>query len=346
MARALLRRFAVDPRLDVTGLVISWRGRRDVAAALPVGIGSRPLVFPARLAHRLWSRIDRPSLSGFDVVHGPNFVVPPARRAVELVSVHDFGPWHAPGLVTAHARAYPRLVARAVRRGAHIHVDSTFVAQEAEDILGIPGDRIHMIRLGLDAQDNGDRERGRRLIGGRPFVLALGTIEPRKDLPTLVSAMARLWEHDPDSALVVAGADGWGTEAFDSAVLQHGVGERVIRLGYVSDADRADLLAAADCLAFPSIYEGFGLPPLEAMAASTPVVTTTAGSLPEICGPAARYVEPGDVVGLAEQIELLRSDEAVAAELVEAGRIQVQGYSWDVMANQMADLYRSLADRS
>lgn len=346
MARALLQRFAVDPGLDVTGLVISWRGRRDVAAALPAGVDGRPLAFPARLAHRLWSRTDWPSLGGFDVVHGPNFVVPPARGAVELVSVHDFGPWHAPELVTAHARAYPRLVARAVRRGAHVHVDSAFVAREAEDILAIPRDRVHVIRLGFDAQDGGDSERGRLLAGGRPFVLALGTIEPRKDLPTLVAAMARLWALDPDSVLVVAGADGWGTEAFDSAVRHHGVGERVIRLGYVSDADRADLLAAADCLAFPSIYEGFGLPPLEAMAASTPVVTTTAGSLPEICGPAAHYVEPGDVDGLAREIEILRSDEVVAAELVEAGRIQVQGYSWDVMAKEMADLYRSLADRS
>lgn len=343
MTRALLQRFGTETDIEVTGLVISWRGRGEVAAALPDGVRGRSTLFPARLAHQLWSRVDWPVLSGFDVLHGPNYVAPPSGGAAELVSVHDFGPWHTPELVTAHARAYPRLVARAVARGAHVHVDSAFVGEEAKEILSIPTERVHVVRLGFDSQDGGDPSRGRALAGGHRFVLALGTVEPRKDLPTLVAAMAQLWDEDDDLRLVVAGPDGWGSDAFEAAVVRHQAGERVIRLGYVSDADRADLLVAADCLAFPSTYEGFGLPPLEAMAASTPVVTSTAGSLPEICGDAARFVAPGDVDGLARELGLVLTDQAVAAALVERGREHTQRYSWDTMATEMIELYRRLA---
>lgn len=260
-----------------------------------------------------------------------------------MVSVHDFGPWHGPELVTAHARAYPALVARALERGAHVHVDSDFVGREAEEILSISRERIHVVRLGFDSQDEGDPARGRALAGGRSYVLALGTIEPRKDLPTLVAAMARVGEEHGEVRLVVAGPDGWGSEAFDDAVRHHGMGERLVRLGYVADAARADLLAGASCLAFPSIYEGFGLPPLEAMAAGTPVVTTTAGSLPEICGDAARFVEPGDAEALAAELALVLTDPEVGRSLVALGFENVQKFSWDTMAVEMSDLYHRLA---
>ncbi|MCP3989215.1 MAG: glycosyltransferase family 4 protein [Actinomycetia bacterium] len=342
MTKALLERFGAEPGLGVTALVISWRGRWQVGASLPPGIESQSLVFPARLAHQLWQHLDWPSVNGFDVVHGPNFVVPPSAGGAEVISVHDFGPWHFPELVTRHARAYPRLVKRALDRGAHVHVDSAFVEGEAEEILGIESDRIHVVRLGFDPQEQGVGARGRERIGA-PYVLALGTIEPRKDLPTLVRAMAEVRGSLPDLKLVVAGPDGWGTEVFEGSVQHNRLGDRVIRLGYVSDVERADLLAGAVCLAYPSIYEGFGLPPLEAMAASTPVITTRAGSLPEVCGSAALYVEPQDASGLAAAIIEVVEDEVLAKALAVAGTAHIEGFSWDRAATEMLDLYRQLA---
>lgn len=346
MTKALVDRFACDPRLEATGLVVSWRGRSQVASALPTGISTRSLLFPARLAHRAWAHLRWPALRGFDVVHGPNFVVPPAPGAVEVVSVHDFSPWHHPQFVNPTARAYPGLVRRAVERGAHIHVDSAFVGAEAVDILGVPPDRVHLVHLGFDPQDQGEAVRGVELVGG-PYVLALGTLEPRKDLPTLVAAMAQVWggRHPREARLVVAGPDGWGSAAFAGAVEAHGAQDRVVRLGYVSDSDRADLLAGASCLAFPSLYEGFGLPPLEAMAAGTPVVTTTAGSLPEICGDAALQVEPGDPGALAGAIARVLDDPALASSLVDAGRDRIRAFSWDRAADQMVGLYQRLHAR-
>lgn len=341
MTDALLRRLSRLEGIDLTAVVISWRGRRRLAAEVPPGVPVLAAAFPARLAHGLWQRFDRPRIGGFDLVHGPNFVVPPAGGGSELVTVHDFGPWHHPELVTAHSRAYPRLVERAVARGAHVHVVSEFVAGEARELLGVAEARLHVIPNGFDADAIGDAAGARALVEG-PYVLSVGTIEPRKDLPTLVAAMAEVWEEIPDLRLVVAGADGWGSDAFRAAIDRVGAGERVVRLGYVTDRQRADLLAGATCLAFPSIYEGFGLPPLEAMANGTPVVTTTAGALPETCGEAARYVAPGDEAALAAAIVAVATDGGLARSLTEAGRDRLRRYSWDETARAMAELYHRI----
>jgi glycosyltransferase involved in cell wall biosynthesis len=307
-------------------------------------VGERTVPFPARLAHRLWQGLNRPSLGGFDVVHGPNFVVPPGRGAAELVTVHDFGPWHYPNLVSRYSRAYPALVERALGRGAHVHVVSSFVGDEARDLLGLGPERIHVIPNGFDAGVPGDPAAGLARIGG-PYVVAVGTIEPRKDLPTLVAAMARVWEDVPELRLAIVGPDGWGTAELELALGRVSAGDRVVRLGYVPDQARADLVAGAVCLAFPSRYEGFGLPPLEAMAQNTPVVASAIGAVIEVCGDAALLVAPGDVAALAAAIASVATDEGLAARLVAAGHARLPLFSWDQTAAAMAGLYRHLADR-
>jgi glycosyltransferase involved in cell wall biosynthesis len=345
LTAALVERLAGEESVALTAILVSWRGRGQLGPELPAGVATRAVAFPARLAHRLWQHLDWPSVGGLEVVHGPNFVVPPGAGAAELVTVHDFGPWHFPELVTHHARAYPRLVRRALDRGAHMHVVSDFVAAEAAELLGVEPERLHVIHNGFDRGRPGDPDRGRALAGAERYVLALGTIEPRKDLPTLVAAMAEVWATEQDMRLVVAGGGGWGTDAFEAALTRWGAGGRVARLGYVADDDRSDLLAGATCLAYPSIYEGFGLPPLEAMAASTPVVTTTAGALPEVCGDAAALVAPGDSAAMAAAIVEVVTDDTVNRRLVEAGCRRVDAFSWDRAASEMCALYRDLAER-
>jgi glycosyltransferase involved in cell wall biosynthesis len=347
MTAAVLSGLAARPDVDVTGLLVSWRGRSDFARAVPAGARARRVGLPARAAHWWWPRVGWPPVGGFDVIHGPNFVVPPTGGGAALVTVHDFGPWRYPELVSPRARrSYPRLVAAELRRGAHVHTGAEFVADEAVELLGVSRDRVHVIPHGFDATVSGDAARGRRLAGSERYVLAVGTIEPRKDHPTLVRAMGQVWSELADLRLVVAGPDGWGTEALEAALDEVGAGDRVLRLGYVSDQERTDLLAGAVCLAFPSRYEGFGLPPLEAMAQDTPVIVTSTGPLPEVCGPAARYVGVGAADELAAAIVEVATDSGLAEQLRMAGRARVREFSWDRTVDELVGLYRRLADRN
>ena len=331
------------PEIRATALLVSWRGRSAFAAAVPSGVRARALRWPARAAHWAWARFDRPAVRGYDVVHGPNFVVPPTGGGAALVTVQDLGPWRYPQWVTEQARSFPHLVERAIDRGADVHTSSRFVADEVIDVLGIASDRVHVVGYGFDPSAAGDPVEGRRLAGAERYVVVLGTIEPRKDHPTLVRAMAEVWPSDPDVVLVVVGPDGWGLEPFEAVVAELGVGDRIRRLGYVTDQDRSHLLAGAACLAFPSRYEGFGLPPLEAMAQDTPVVATAVGAVPEVCGDAARLVAPGDPTALAAGLTEVLADDALADRLRAAGRDNLTRFSWTATTDGLVEVYRRLA---
>jgi alpha-1,3-rhamnosyl/mannosyltransferase len=223
-----------------------------------------------------------------------------------------------------------------------VHTVSEFVAAEVIDVFGIDADRVHVVPNGVDAVTAGDAAGGRKLAGGDRYALALGTIEPRKDFPLLVDAFDLLAADDPEVRLVIAGQDGWGTKALDAALSRARHRDRVLRPGFVDDRTRADLLAGASGFVFPSRYEGFGLPPLEAMAAGTPVVTTRTGALPQVLGDAAAFVDPGDAAGLAGAMFDVMTDSTTRPALVERGRVRAAAYSWDACAEGLIQLYQRL----
>ena len=343
MTRELVNRLADAEDLTVTGYVASWRARDRYRSVLPTGIDPYRLRWPARLCHQAWQRVERPRLpSRFDVVHGTNFVLPPAHGTAGLVTVHDLTAWRFPKMVDRYSAAYPVLVERALARGASVHCVSHSVAAEVVDVLGLSGDRVHVIPNGFARGHTGNSERTRDMIAG-PYLLAIGTVEPRKDYVGLVESMTEVWNHYPELRLVIAGADGWGTEELANAAERVGAGDRLIRLGYVSEQEKADLLAGAELFVFPSVYEGFGLPVLEAMDAGLPVVTTSTGALPEVAGDAALLVTPRSADELSRAILLALADDDLRRTLVASGRRRVQDFSWDRMAAEMADLYRQLA---
>jgi len=278
-----------------------------------------------------------------DLVHGPNFVVPPAKAGtVQLATVHDLTCVRFPELCTPDTLQYPELLRRALRRGAHIHAVSQFVADEVLDVFSVEPDRVHVVANGIDLVHDGDPEAGRARAAADQYILAVGTIEPRKDLPLLVEAFDDLGETDDHVCLVVAGQDGWGAEAFKTAVARARHRDRVVRTGWVDDRARADLLAGARVFAYPSKYEGFGLAPLEAMAAGTPVVATRAGALPEVLGDGASFVSPGAVDELTAALGSLLDESEERERLIDAGRKRAQRYSWDACALGVVNLYRSL----
>jgi glycosyltransferase involved in cell wall biosynthesis len=230
-----------------------------------------------------------------------------------------------------------------------VHTGSEFVAEEIEEIfdhnLRASG-RLHVIPLGVPPVDTSSATLTiDGLDPGAPFVLALGTLEPRKNLPHLVGAFGHLAGVHADVRLVIAGPDGPARADVDAAIarLMPDARNRVIVTGAVSDENRRALLANARALTYPSIYEGFGFPVLEAMTAGVPVVAARAGSIPEIAGDAAILIEPTVEQELAAALDRLLTDDALRQQLIERGRAHVRTFSWSATARGLDGCYRALA---
>lgn len=350
-AREVLAGIATRPGLDVAAFAVSLRGLGTLPEVVPPGVRcvSRPM--PARMARAAWLRGDRPSaidLAGpVDVVHGPNFVVPPGGGAAEVVTVHDLTALHFPELCTADVLQWPPLLRRALRRGAWVHTVSHHVGEEVRAAFPEVGERAVAIPNGVRIPEppsaRTDAPRGRHLAGSDRYVVAVGTVEPRKDLPSLVAAFDAVAASDPDLRLVIAGPDGWGAPALTEAVDRAVHRRRIVRLGWVDDDTRLALVRGAAVVAYPSRYEGFGLVPLDAMAVGTPVVATAAGAVPEVVGDAALLVPVADVDALAAGLTTVLTDAAEAARLVAAGRARVGRYRWDGTVGALVDLYERAA---
>jgi glycosyltransferase involved in cell wall biosynthesis len=343
----LLTLLATRDDVEACAYAITRRGRDTVAGLVPPGVRAATSPLPARVAHALWSYLAWPRIEHWtgavDVVHATNFVAPPARAPV-VVTVHDLAFVTSPELCRPESRAYEPQLRRAISRGVTVHAVSDYVAGLARTHFGLDDDRVVRVYEGAAPMlHTGTAGAGHALAGGDEYVLALATIEPRKNLPGLVRAFDAIAADHPGLLLVVAGADGWDVGAFDAAVGAAHASTRVRRLGYVTDAQRADLLAGACALAYPSLDEGFGHPPLEAMAARVPVVASCAGALPEILGDAALLVDPRDEDALAGALHRVIVDTELREQLVARGEIRARAFPWDRAVDEMVELYRRVA---
>ncbi len=348
-----LRALAERPGLDVRAFAVSWRRRSMLDERLPSGVAAAQRPMPARPLHALWSRLDHPPVEWFvgptDVVHGTNFVVPPTGGAGAVVSVHDLTPLHHPELCDDATLAYPELIRRALRRGAWVHADSAFVAAEVQEAFDVPAERVRVVNPGVPAVPGltGAEARSARArllpATARRYVLAVGTAEPRKDLPGLVRAFADVAARHDDVSLVLAGPPGWGEAALEAAVGASPARPRIVRTGWVAPEDLGALLDGAAVLAYPSRYEGFGFPPLQAMRAGVPVVASRAGSLPEVLGDGALLVDVGDHAALVEALDRCLDDAGARAALIAAGSARVAEFGWERCGAGLEALYRDVA---
>jgi glycosyltransferase involved in cell wall biosynthesis len=329
--------------LELRAFAMSWRGRHDMGAVLPAGVGLVRGPMAAAALQRAWAHVDGPVIEWWtgplDVVHGTNFVVPPAARAAEVVTVHDLTSMRFPEMCQPATLRYPALIRRAIRRGAWVHTVSQAVAEEVVELLGAPAERVRVVAPGVGRPAGVVSAGVARPWGGRPYVLCLGRAEPRKDLPLLVRAFDEVAAAVPDVALVMAGPRGWADDALTRSVDSAHHRDRIFRLGWICETEKAALLAGATVFAYPSVYEGFGIPPLEAMAAGVPVVATAAGGVPEAVGPAAEMVPVGDRAALSATLARLLGDSDARARLIAAGHQRVEGFTWDRCAGGLHALY-------
>jgi len=296
---------------------VSVRGRREVESALAgIELERRLPVLPAAHALRtLWSRAGTPPLErmlgGFDVFHFSDWMYPPQRAGVRSTMVHDLVPIRFPDWVHPRTRRMHGAKYRhAARTCDVVIVNSRFTGMDVADTLGVPAERIHVAYPGVEA---GCRPDGERLDLGRPYALTVATLEPRKNLATLVDAYRRLGSGE--LALAVAGAAGWGRRPVLDV-------PGVMRLGYTPAAELPLLYRGAAVFVYPSLFEGFGMPVIEAMACGVPCVVSSHPSLDEACGDAAVRVDPTDPAAIAAAIEraLAERDDLVARGLAQARR--------------------------
>ena len=350
IARAVsgtLRALDAEPGLRLSGWMLSGR-RRARPEGAPPGLRVHHCPVPARLLHPAWSRLPVPRgrlVHGpADVVHGMNYVVPPSRTPT-ILTVQDISVFTNPEWYPPTVQRFATLVRRAVGRGCWVHVSTHAVAEALAEHCPVDPDRLAIVGYGVPDVPPGDAAGGRGLAGSARYVLALGDVSPRKGIPELVEAFVRMPNRPGDLRLVIAGNRGLDEARLEDAVAALPDPSAVIRIPSIDDACRADLLHGAELLAYPSFDEGFGFPPLEAMAVGVPVVATTAGSIPEVVGEAAILTPPGDVTALAAALsEAL--DETVRGDLVARGRARVEVHSWQSTADGLADLYRRAAGRA
>jgi glycosyltransferase involved in cell wall biosynthesis len=353
--------------VEVSAYAVSWRRRRGIEGRVPTGVSTRQRPMPARPLHAAWRHGGLPPIEWFvgrrDVVHGSNFVVPPAAHATRVVTVHDLTVVRYPELCDPATLVFPKLVRRALADGAWVHTPSQFVADEVVLHFGADPGRVRAVHHGIpranEGADNADdaghtQARCEGQLPGRPplelpdgcdrYVVAVGTIEPRKDYPLLVSAFNQMAADYPEVALVIIGGRGWGSKALDDAVAASPVASRIVRPGYVDSPIVDAAIAGAALLAFPSVYEGFGFPPLQAMSMGVPVVATATGAVPEVVADGAVLVEPGDADALAGSMAALLDGGVDVEKLVDRGRRRSGDFTWERCAEGLVALYRDAVD--
>jgi glycosyltransferase involved in cell wall biosynthesis len=323
----------LSPRFNV-----SFVGSRNRVARLAIQQTCLPGICAAR---------------GIDVLHSPSFLMPWFRgHTRHVLTVHDMTFFTLPQVHTRLRRSdtFTRMVLASIRRASSIVVPSATVRDEL--LARVPATDAGRVRVtpygvstrfGTDGALDASRLAALPWLPRAPFVLSVGTLEPRKNLPVLIEAFRRLVRAGLDLHLVLVGGAGQARAAIEAAISSAGLSSRVHLPGFMSDETLAALYRSARVFAFPSLAEGFGFPPLEAMASGLPVVASTGSALAENLRGAAVLVPPDDPGKVADAIHAMVSDEAARDRAIAAGLERASRFTWDETARLTLDCYRAAA---
>ncbi len=313
-------------------------------------------VSPRALAigwHKLHLPITVERLSGeSDVFHSPDYTLPPLKTAHGVVTIHDLSFLKVPECADPGLRDYLTAnVPQAVKRASRILVDSKNTKQDVIELLHVPADKVSVIPAGVESRFRPTRDleefarvRNRYRLP-EFFVLFVGTIEPRKNLSRLIAAYSDFRRQTGlPHQLVISGSKGWLYNDIFEQVTRDGLTEDVLFPGFVDDDDLPILYTLADLFVFPSLYEGFGLPPLEAMACGTPVIASDNSSLPEVLGQAALFVPAEDTTAIADAMARVLGDANLRTRLADLGRAQAARFTWSSAAHELIDAYQKAVE--
>ena len=355
LVKALAR---LDAENWYTLLVLGRSGAHFTPAKLPANFRLRFGPISDRWATVMWYRLNLPIPVDFftgrtDLFHGPSFTLPPSFTP-SILTVHDlsflrYPPGAHPALLSWLTKAVPR----SLQRARHVLADSESTRADLIELLNIPANQITVIGAGVEERFQPVTDpkilanvRARYQLPNH-FVLSVSTLEPRKNFTGLIAAFNHLVatagkSSTADLHLVIAGGKGWLYDDVFAAAKASPVQERIHFTGYVDDADLPALYSLATLFAFPSHYEGFGIPVLEAMACGTPVVCADNSSLPEVAGDAAVLVEATDTDALVDAMRLLLIDTSLRERLVRRGYKQARKFTWEKAARRLLAVYRAV----
>lgn len=331
--------------------------RLDRLDQLPGHVRARRLPVQNRLMTAMWHRLRLPlpveAFAGrLDLFHAPDFVAPPTLRARRFITVHDLTFLVVPELAHPKLAAYLRsAVPRAVRSADHIFADSEATSSDLQRLLDVPAAKISVVYVGREAMfrpfQAAERAAARVALGAAgvppgPYILSVGTIEPRKNHVGLLEAYAQVVRAGAPHRLIIAGKRGWLDEPVFATISRLDLGDRVVLLNFVPDEILPALYNQADLLVQPSFYEGFGIPVLEAMACGTPTMISSRPSLPEIAGGAAAVVEPDDPPALAAAIRDLLGDAERLGALRQLGLRRAAAFNWSDSAATVLARYHAI----
>jgi len=305
----------------------------------------------------LWTpshhRLERVSLNmelmrlGLDLLHSPDFIPPHRPSCKSVITVHDLAFLLYPHFLTKESARYYGHIDQAVCWTDHIIAVSNCTKRDTIEHLGVPEDKITVVYEATNPIFHPiDRDQARQQVRDRygvegPFVLFVSTIEPRKNVPTLLLAFRQLCEcYQQDVELVLAGSKGWLFEDVYNLVGELNLDDRIHMIGQVPSEDLLNLYNAAELLAHPAFYEGFGLPPLEAMSCGLPAVVANVASLPEVVGDAALLIDPNERDELTVAMWRVLTDQALNQEMRTKGLRQAERFSWTRAAQETLDIYR------
>jgi glycosyltransferase involved in cell wall biosynthesis len=302
---------------------------------------------------RLWHRLHLPLPVEFwtgksELYHATDFVLPPTLAQTKtILTVHDLSFVRVPETTSPNLKRYLDVVVpRSLHRATHIIADSQATKTDITDIYDVSPHKVSVVLSGVDAHfhhvSDNHYLHEKYNIPTRPFLLSVGTVQPRKNYSRLIQSLAILRQKGYDIGYVIAGGKGWLQDEMYTTIQKNNMQDYVHLIGFADENDLSALYSMATALVYPSLYEGFGFPILEGMACHTPVITANVSSLPEVAGDATLLVDPYNIDEIVHSITRLLDDSALRQTLIQKGIQNIQRFTWQNSAKQLVEVYQSV----